>query len=73
MKPKHTNSLISLFSLWYEGKNIHPLFLLSLRPVAPTTLVLLCAFFMFFIQKAVHKACSRNFSLSPPIHLATEM
>lgn len=32
-------------------KNIHPLFLLSLHPVASTALVLVCAFFMFFIQR----------------------
>lgn len=51
MKAKHTNSPCS-FPLSLCGmreKNIHPRFRLSLRPAAPTTL-LLCAFFMFFIQ-----------------------
>lgn len=71
MKPKNTNSLISLFCLWYE-KNIHPLFLLSLHPVAPTTPVLVCAFFMFFIQRL----CIRlvlEILVFAHIHLATEM
>lgn len=49
IRSKHTNSLISLFSLCGMRKT-STLFLLSLRPLAPTLLVLVCAFFMFFIQ-----------------------
>lgn len=47
-KNQNTPTLTS--SLWCGG-GIHPLFLLSLHPVASTALVLVCAFFMFFIQR----------------------
>lgn len=52
-------------------KNIHPLFLLSLRPVAPTTLVLVCAFFMFFIQRLCIRLVLEMLVFPP--YLATDM
>lgn len=43
---------ISLFSLWYEEKKKQPPGSLpSLHPPAPTALALVCAFFMFCIQR----------------------
>lgn len=68
VKPKHTFFFLSV--VWERKTSI--LFRISLRPVAPTTLVLVCSFFMFFTQWLCIRVVLEIFSLSPLL-LATEM
>lgn len=68
MKKPHKRLLISPFSLCGERKNIHPLLSAQSPPSGPNHSCAGLRFLYVLHTIAVHKACSRNFSLSPPTH-----
>lgn len=68
----HKLSLISLFSLWYEREKHPPCVSAQSPPSGPNHSCAAVRFLYVLYTMAMHKACSRNFSLFP-LHLATEM